>query len=163
MNQDRLRARAISLDGKITTIKLESEIWSAVEEVAKEQGKTWRQWVEHELAQMPPQRMPRAGWIRTRVMTAYDEMLMRLSTRAFHSGRDVSAWEEIEHPLASGFHCVDEATFSETIKEPGVEITYSADCKGFILHLGYRDGVPAIFIENEMRGGLNPIFLIEKE
>lgn len=141
-------------DGSRTSIKLEPSTWRLIEALASKQGIKWQEWIRRAVAARP-NTVNRTSVIREAVTDAC------LSIQAQAEYQYVEP--DQQHPLANGFHCVDEAAFSETIKEPGVEITYSADCKGFILHLGYRDGVPAIFIENEMRGGLNPIFLIEKE
>ena len=50
-----------------TTVRLESEFWTAIELLAKKTGQSWREWVATELVNKPPG-TGAASWLRVRCL-----------------------------------------------------------------------------------------------
>lgn len=163
--EEHLETRFIPSPSGLTPLDLRPQLWAAIELIAKNQGISWREWIEEALRRMPADARSRADWLSAQAKQALNDMLLRSAAADVGDETEYGEYEPPEHVpphvLLKDVWVGPHETFERILHEMGVQVVYSIDCKGFILHAGYRDGMPLLIIENERPDGLSLVYQIQ--
>jgi hypothetical protein len=166
MKDELLETRFVQIDSTLTPLDLRPQLWAAIEQVAEKKGVSWQEWVAQELRQMPTEITNRGIWLGSQVKKAFNEMLLHSAAVDTGLETEYGEYEAPEnvppHVLLKDVWVGPHETFERVLRESGVQIVYSIDCKGFFLYAGYRDGTPLLIIENERSDGLSLVYQIEQ-
>lgn len=160
-----LETRFIEVDSTLTPLDLRPQLWAGIDLVAEKQGVSWQEWVAQKLRQMPADSTSRASWLSSQVKKAFNDMLLQSAATDTSLETEYGEYEAPEnvppHVLLKDVWVGPHETFERILRESGVQIVYTIDCKGFFLYAGYRDGTPLLIIENERPDGLSLVYQIE--
>lgn len=166
MTKEFLETRFIQSGTTLMPLDLRPQLWAGIELVAEKQGVTWQEWVAQMLRQMPADSTSRAKWLSSQVKKAFNDMLLQSAAADTGLETEYGEYEAPEnvppHVLLKDVWVGPHETFERVLRESGVQIVYTIDCKGFFLYAGYRDGTPILIIENERSDGLSLVYQIEE-
>lgn len=154
MNKQKLETRNLAFEvGKRTTLQLEPEAWSLIDEIARVKAMEWAEWAREE-AKGKPEGVSRSAWLRARAMRMFreiadtrDAMEVLMQGRAESMHNDPFANPEFDEYLA----LLEEDRIKEHLQECLVEGT--ADLGGFSVHVGFDEfGRRCFWIENQLKG-----------
>lgn len=166
MKEALLETRFVQTDSTLMPLDLRPPLWAGIEQVAEKQGVNWQEWVAQMLRQMPAESTSRASWLSSQVKKAFNDMLLQSAATDTGLETEYGEYEAPEnvppHVLLKDVWVGPHETFERVLRESGVQIVYTIDCKGFFLYAGYRDGTPLLIIENERPDGLSLVYQIEE-
>jgi hypothetical protein len=144
-----------------TVFRLTAEEWDIIDRVAAFEGVSWRDWVGRVVdVSRDSANVTKAAGIRQRAIAAFNEMLDKQAASDFERLNSGEVWESEpspEHPLAKRILSVSDNELADELVR--AKPLAALDGTAFVLHLGTWHGVPALLIENRLRGGDHYVYV----
>jgi hypothetical protein len=146
--------RALRLNGKSTTVRLERELWAKVDAVADSYGMNWQALLNQASVEYAARMMP----IEIAAKMLIDKLILE------HDSSDVSLAEFDSHPIRQACNTWGKEDLRAMLENPAAEsirmIEGEANHGGYILRFGYYDETPIMVIENQLGDWHSTVFTL---